>query len=195
MELIQMFATALVTIGLLADVGIPMIEGTWEIIKEAANVYQENIMPVRKQFSSALYNAYDAPAKNALVEYLKSAGHTIEDDTENYTAADVISTKKDCTYYNEAEIKLAWTGDWPTDWEEIRILERKTRLLEKYEDADGVLNFYIFRKDLKQAWRIKDTSLTKDRLREAYGRNIVKGEQFYHIPYTEATLINIGEAA
>ena len=39
MELIQMFATTLVTIGLLADVGIPMIEGTWEIIKAAANVY------------------------------------------------------------------------------------------------------------------------------------------------------------
>jgi hypothetical protein len=39
MELIQMLATTLVTIGLLAEVGIPMIEGTWEIIKEAANVY------------------------------------------------------------------------------------------------------------------------------------------------------------
>ena len=39
MELMQMFATALVTIGLLAEVGVPMIEGTWEIIKEAANVY------------------------------------------------------------------------------------------------------------------------------------------------------------
>jgi len=39
MELIQIIATALVTVGLLSEVGIPMIEGTWEIIKEAANVY------------------------------------------------------------------------------------------------------------------------------------------------------------
>ena len=39
MELIQMLATTLDTLGLLAEVGIPMIEGTWVIIKEAANVY------------------------------------------------------------------------------------------------------------------------------------------------------------
>ena len=82
-------------------------------------------------------------------------------------------------------------GDWPTHWAEIRIPERKGRLIEKYEGENGVLNFYVFRKDLKQVWRIKDTSLTKDRLREAYGRNIVKGEKFYHIPYTEAELINV----
>ena len=67
----------------------------------------------------------------------------------------------------------------------------KGRLLDKYEGENGVLNFYIFRNDMKQAWRIKDTSLTKDRLREAQGRNILKGEQFYHIPYTEAELINV----
>jgi hypothetical protein len=149
----------------------------------------------RKQFSTALYNAYDAPAKDTLVEHLKSVGHEITDASENYSAADVISTKDNYTYFNEAEIKVSWSGDWPSHWVDIRIPERKTRLLKKYEGSNGVLNFYIFRKDLKQAWRIKDTSLTKDRLREAYGRNIVKGEQFYHIPYTEATLINIGEAA
>jgi hypothetical protein len=152
------------------------------------------MMPVRKQFSTALYNAYDTPAKETLVTYLKSVGHEIIDTKENYTV-DVVSTKEDYTYLNEAEVKIAWSGDWPTHWEDIRIPERKTRLLERYEGDNGVLNFYIFRKDLKQAWRIKDTSLTKDRLREAYGRNIIKGERFYHIPYTEATLINIGEAA
>jgi hypothetical protein len=125
--------------------------------------------PTRKQFSRALYEAYDGPAKTALVQYLQNAGHEIE----------------------SAEVKLAWDGDWPTHWKDIRILERKSRLIEKYEGENGVLNFYIFRKDLKQAWRIKDTSLTKDRLGEAKGRNILKGELFYHVPYTEAELINI----
>ena len=147
-------------------------------------------MGTRKQFSRALYDAYDAPAKTTLVQYLQSVGHEITDTEENYFV-DVVSTKKDYTYFNEAEVKVAWSGDWPTHWEEIRIPERKGRLLEKYEGEKGVLNFYVFRKDLKQVWRIKDTSLTKDRLREAYGRNIVKGEKFYHIPYTEAELINV----
>lgn len=146
--------------------------------------------PTRKQFSRALYDAYDAPAKDTLVKYLESAGHEITNTDENYYV-DVVSTKKDYTYFNEAEVKLAWSGNWPTDWKDIRIPERKGRLLEKYEGEKGVLNFYIFRKDMKQAWRIKDTSLTPDRLREAHGRNILKGEQFYHIPYTEAELVNL----
>jgi len=145
---------------------------------------------IKRQFSKALYDAYDAPAKTTLVQYLQSVGHEITNAEENYNV-DVVSTKKDYTYFNEAEVKVAWSGDWPTHWAEIRIPERKGRLIEKYEGENGVLNFYVFRKDLKQVWRIKDTSLTKDRLREAYGRNIVKGEKFYHIPYTEAELINV----
>jgi hypothetical protein len=147
-------------------------------------------MGTRKQFSRALYDAYDAPAKTTLVQYLQSVGHEITNAEEDYNV-DVVSTKKDYTYFNEAEVKVAWSGDWPTHWAEIRIPERKGRLIEKYEGENGVLNFYVFRKDLKQVWRIKDTSLTKERLREAYGRNIVKGEKFYHIPYTEAELINV----
>ena len=147
-------------------------------------------MGTRKQFSRALYEAYDGPAKEKLAEYLTGAGHEITDMKENYNV-DIVSTKKDYTYFNEAEVKLAWKGDWPTDWKDIRIPERKGRLLAKYEGENGVLNFYIFRKDMKQAWRIKDTSLTEDRLREAHGRNILKGELFYHIPYTEAELINV----
>jgi|TARA_R100000951_G_scaffold104229_1_gene97298 hypothetical protein len=147
-------------------------------------------MGTRKQFSRALYEAYDAPAKDKLTAYLVDAGHEIETAEENYYV-DIVSKKKDYTYFNEAEVKLAWKGEWPTDWKDIRIPERKGRLLEKYEGENGVLNFYIFRKDMKQAWRIKDTSLTDDRLREAYGRNILKGELFYHIPYTEAELINV----
>lgn len=147
-------------------------------------------MGTRKQFSRALYDAYDGPAKATLVQYLQSVGHEIINTEENYNV-DVVSTKVDYTYFNEAEVKVAWSGDWPTHWEDIRIPERKGRLLEKYEGENGVLNFYVFRKDLKQVWRIKDTSLTKDRLREAYGRNIIKGEKFYHIPYTEAELINV----
>ena len=153
------------------------------------------MVKVKNKFRRDWYNRYDSPAKQTLAQYLESVGHEITDTSENYTAADVISTKDGLTYFNEAEVKVSWKAEWPTEWAEIRIPERKTRLLDKYEGADGVLNFYVFRNDRKQVWRIKDTSLTKERLREAKGRNITKGEHFYHIPYNEATLINIGEAA
>ena len=87
---------------------------------------------VRKQFNRALYEAYDAPARNALVFYLEDNGHTIVNNEENYNVG-VISQKGAYTYYNEAEVKTAWKGDWPSHWAEVRIPERKQRLLEMYK--------------------------------------------------------------
>ena len=147
-------------------------------------------MAVRKKFSRALYEAYDKEAKDSLIKLLKSRGHTIVTQKENY-AVDVVSQKEGYTYFNEAEVKVAWDGDWPPSWRDIRIPERKQRLLDKYEGENGVLNFYVFRKDLKQVWRIKDTCLTQDSLGEARGRNIRKGELFFHIPYTNAQLLEL----
>jgi hypothetical protein len=146
--------------------------------------------PVRKAFNRALYEAYDKKAKDALVSHLKSKDHVIVNTEENYFV-DVVSQKHGLTFLNEAEVKVAWSGDWPTNWKEIRIPERKQRLLDKYEGDDGVLNFYVFREDLKQAWRIKDTLLTKESLGEAKGRYIRPGELFFHIPYTKAELVQL----
>ena len=147
-------------------------------------------MVERKRFSRALYEAYDGPAKDALVSLLKGRGHTIVNTEENYYV-DVVSQKGGYTYFNEAEVKVAWDGDWPTHWSEIRIPERKQRLLDKHGSENGVLNFYVFRKDMKQAWRIKDTLLTKESLGTAKGRYIRKGELFFHIPYTSAELVEL----
>jgi|TARA_R110000782_G_scaffold134055_1_gene226409 hypothetical protein len=147
-------------------------------------------MTVKHKFSRALYEAYDSQAKDALVSYLEKKDHVIVNSEENYSV-DIISQKHGYTYFNEAEVKVAWGGDWPSHWKEIRIPERKQRLLSKYRGEKGVLNFYVFRKDLKQVWRIKDTLLTRDSLGEAKGRYIKPGELFFHIPYTEAELINL----
>ena len=146
--------------------------------------------PVRKNFNRALYNAYDGPAKDKLVKHLTNKGHVIVNTEENY-AVDVVTQKHGYTYFNEAEVKVAWSGDWPTHWTEIRIPERKHRLLDKYQGENGVLNFYVFDKDLTKAWRIKDTLLKRESLKEAKGRYIQKGELFFHIPYVEAELVMI----
>ena len=146
------------------------------------------MQPVRKQFNRALYEAYDTQAKDALTAYLTKKAHVLVNTEENYHV-DVISQKHGFTYFNEAEVKVAWEGDWPEHWKEIRIPERKQRLLDKYQGENGVLNFYVFRKDLKEAWRIRDYLLTKESLAEAKGRYIRKGELFFHIPFTNAELI------
>jgi hypothetical protein len=149
---------------------------------------------VKRPFSKALYDAYDGKAKDRLAAYLESVGHTIVSTKEDYNV-DVVSQKGDYTYFNEAEVKTGWKGDWNTNWVEIRLPERKGRLVKLYKQQNGVLNFYIFRADMKQAWRIKDNLLTQDGLKEAKGRYITKGEKFFHIPYTDAELITLDKEA
>ena len=141
----------------------------------------------RKPFSSNLYGKYDGIAKDTLTSHLESEGHTLVNNEESF-AADLVTQKDGETYFNEAEVKTAWKSNWPSHWTEIRIPERKKKLLSKHTDN---LKFYVFRDDMKQAWCIDSTQLTDDKLKEANGRNILKGEQFYHIPYVEAELINV----
>ena len=141
-----------------------------------------------RKFKKDVYDKVDAPCKKALIKYLELQGHSIVQSKEDYNA-DVVSEKDGITYYNEAEVKVAWTNDWPSHWAEIRIPERKKRLVKMYAEQNGVLNFYVFRKDMKQAWRIKDTCLTEESLAEAKGKYIRKGEKFFHIPYTNAELV------
>ena len=149
-------------------------------------------MSVRKKFSKQMYDMVDGPSKEALVKILEEQGHTIVDTSETFYA-DVVSEKAGITYYNEVEVKLGWkpTGEyvWNPAWTEVRIPERKKRLLEKYQNDTGVLNFYILSGNYQYAWRIKDTQLTEEGLKEAKGRWIKKGEKFFHIPYKEAELI------
>ena len=140
---------------------------------------------IKRPFSKKLYETYDNAAKEKLIKFLSNNGHTILSDKEDYNA-DVVSEKDGI---NEAEVKVAWTNDWPSHWAEIRIPERKKRLVKMYAEQNGVLNFYVFRKDMKQAWRIKDTCLTEESLAEAKGKYIRKGEKFFHIPYTNAELV------
>jgi hypothetical protein len=146
--------------------------------------------PVRKAFSRSMYDMVDTPAKEALTSILEKRGHTIVATKEDYFA-DVKSTKNGLDYFSEAEVKLGWKGTWNPDWKEIRIPERKSRLLEKYKETSGVLNFYVFRADMAYVWRIKDSQLTDNCLKTAKGRWIKPGEKFFHIPYKDAELIKV----
>ena len=98
---------------------------------------------IKRPFSKALYDAYDKPARETLAAYLEGQGHTVVSNEEDYNV-DLVTQNNGFTYFNEVEVKTAWKGDLPTHWAEIRIPERKKRLLEKHQGVDGVLNFYIF---------------------------------------------------
>ena len=144
-------------------------------------------VPVRKPFEKHLYDRFDNPAKSALVSILENEGHDIPNLKENYYA-DVESIKDDVTHYSEAEVKQGWDEDWPEHWTEIRIPERKTRLLKKY---DYNVTFYVFNKHIDRCWRITGAQLKTCEIKEAKGRYIRKGEMFFHVPYLEAELVEV----
>ena len=139
-------------------------------------------------FSRQRYEASDAPAKDIVIEYLMRNGHKIIDSDEDFSV-DIKSEKNDNKYFSEVEIKYGWKGDWNPYWKEIRIPYRKHKLINKVTDSNGFFNFYILRSDLKAAWRIKDNVVAESEVKEARGRNIIKGEHFFHIPYEKAELI------
>lgn len=143
---------------------------------------------VYKPFNRKLYDKHDNVAKEAVLRLLRSHGHEVvsAEETKN---VDLITTKNGKTYHSEAEVKTAWKSEWPDSWLDIRIPERKKRLLKGVDNT--YLNFYILNNDKTQAWLIVGSALTEDRLKVAFGRNIMKGERFFHIPVSDARLVDI----
>ena len=150
-------------------------------------------MTVRKPFDKALYDVADTKAKKHMVGWLKEQGYTNIATNETYYF-DIICTVEDLPrLLYEVEIKYSWKGDWPDSWREIRIPERKRRLLDKWkeESPDDVLTFVVFRDDCKKAWHIDGATLLECEVKEAPNRNIRKGEKFFHIPTSDAYLVDM----
>ena len=151
-------------------------------------------MTVRKPFDKALYDVADTKAKKHMVGWLKEQGYTNIATNETYYF-DIVCTVDDANprLLYEVEIKYSWKGDWPDSWREIRIPERKRRLLDKWKEEcpDDVLTFVVFRDDCKKAWHIDGATLLECEVREAPNRNIRKGEKFFHIPTSDAYLMDM----
>ena len=146
-----------------------------------------------RKFQPQSYEENDSKAKTAIKSYLESNGHTILDMKEDYSF-DIKSEKNGGMYFSEVEMKNQWTGDWNPKWTEIRIPYRKFKLVNKYKEMQGdntYCNFFVIRQDAAQAWRIKDFQLTEECVKEIWLVNARRKEYFFHIPYTEAELINL----
>ena len=152
---------------------------------------------MRKPFNKALYDVADTKAKKQMVSWLKDHDHsniTTIDTNETFYFDIVCMVDGDLPrLLYEVEIKYSWKGDWPDSWEEIRIPERKRRLLDKWqEECPGdLLTFVVFRKDCQKAWHIDGSALLECDVREVSNRNIQKGEKFFHIPTSDAYLMDM----
>ena len=151
-------------------------------------------MTVKKQFDKALYDVADKAAKDAMVTWLKENDHT-NINTNETTYFDIVSTVAPDLprHLYEVEVKYSWRTPWPDTWKEIRIPYRKKRLLDKWKDEcyNDLLTFVVFRNDCSQAWFMDGDTVLNAEVKEASNRNIRKGEQFFHIPMSDAYLVDM----
>ena len=144
---------------------------------------------IKKSFDKALYDVADAKAKECMIGWLKEKDHAHIKSNET-TFFDIISFVDHGLprHLYEVEIKYSWRSDWPDSWEEIRIPYRKLRLLNKWKEdcPEALLPFVVFNHDCTRAWHIDGNTLLEAEVKEAYNRNIPKGEKFFHV--------NVGDA-
>ena len=148
-----------------------------------------------RKFDKESYKANDQKAKDAMSNYLYQQGYSDIEQREDYFFD--ISAKKDKNYFFEVEIKNQWSNIWPSSWKEVRIPERKQRLINKWkkEFKDHDLIFVVFNTDCSKAWfmdgdLVGESTIGKIQNSTRIGEPHLQ-EPFFHIPYQEAELINI----
>ena len=140
---------------------------------------------MRKPFSKDEYDKADVPAKKHMIGWLnKNIPDLIIKSDENY-GFDIRGhlDSNSNNYFYEVEVKWGWEGEWPPHWKELRIPYRKKRLLDKWQKdySEDDLTFVVFRSDFKKAWHVPADILLESEVKEAYNKNIAKGEKFFHI--------------
>jgi hypothetical protein len=144
----------------------------------------------RKEFENNLYQTYDPMAKKALSRLLRKRGHEVLDTKENF-GADIKAKINGKEHYCEVEVKRGWEGKWPMHWTDVRIPERKQRLLKQHSEDLSRLSFFVFAMDMQRVWRIPAKYLTRDLLKHVYSPNIAEEELFFCVPLIYARLYEV----
>ena len=150
-----------------------------------------------RPFDRQSYKENDARAKKAMVNYLTANKFNDIIDKEDYYF-DVSANKKNRKFFFEVEIKNQWDTYWPESWKEVRIPQRKQRLINRKEKdyPQHELYFVIFNTDCSQAWFIEDKDVDATSVGKIQNSKRPKdsphlAEPFFHIPVDKANLIQI----
>lgn len=144
----------------------------------------------RKPFDRKLYNEVNDLSIKAVKKYLKAAGHKIISTKEKY-AADIETSFNGTRHLIEVEVRMGWTGDWPSNWPNVRVPERKKKLLDQSEREEKPLTFLYLNRDFTKAWKVDGDVVKDSPLEEVPNRFVAKGEYFFIIPVTKATMVNL----
>jgi hypothetical protein len=161
-----------------------------------------------RRFRLDSYKRNDAKAKTALSIHLINEGYFIEELKEDYKFDLSVSIDKETQFGTlpfqelyEVEIKNQWGDKWNPDWTEIRIPERKKRLITLWRKdyPERPFTFVILNTTVDQGWFIPAETVEKSRVGTIQNSRRIGSphlkEPFFHIPMEQAVLkkLNINE--
>ena len=129
-------------------------------------------------FNKQAYLACDSKAKEAVRAFLDSKG-ILTNIKEDY-GPDIQSW---ISVSHEVEIKSSWEDVWPANWTTVHIPYRK----KKYLDGGRRIAFWV----LNKAWHIEGKHMKEEYVRNIPNRRYPEGENFYDIPVSLCSLINL----
>ena len=152
-----------------------------------------------RKFDINSYKKNDERAKEAIINYLKESNYKDIESIENYSF-DVTANKDNIFYLFEVEIKNQWIDVWDWRWKEIRIPERKQKLIDRwkgtwYYESKFIFTFVVFNTDCTQAWFIDATDVDQSFVGTIQNSKRIGSphlkEPFFHIPIEQAELKKI----
>ena len=137
---------------------------------------------VRKPFEQDLFNAFDAPAKQAVSKYIESVSDVLVQSNPDQYGVDLLIIKGD-KVLGTAEVEVR---QWiECRFSTIHVLQRK----QKYFN-DRTL-FFALAKDLKSAHWIETNKIDKHPLIEVSNYKVASGELFFDVPINEFVRIEL----
>ena len=137
-------------------------------------------MSLTKAFEQDLHDKYDAPAKEAVANYLTRLGFEVTPNPDKYGVDLLVTRNGSGIGVVEVEVRQ-WTPNCP--FPTIHVPERKTKFF------NGNSLFFALTKDMGKAYWIESKDILKHPLKEVRNVKVTSGEYFFDVPTTEFNFV------
>jgi hypothetical protein len=135
-----------------------------------------------KTFEQDLHDKYDAPAKEAVANYLTKLGYEILPNPDKYGVDLLVNHNGIGIGVIEVEVRQ-WSPVCP--FPTIHVPSRKTKFF------NGNSLFFALTKNMEHAYWIESKEILKHPMKEVRNVKVAVGELFYDVPTSEFNFVEL----
>lgn len=139
-------------------------------------------MSLVKAFEQDLHDKYDAPAKEAVANYLAKLGYEILPNPDRYGVDLLVLDNHKVIGVVEVEVRQ-WQPVCP--FPTIHVPTRKTKFF------NGKALFFALTHDMQHAYWIEAKDILKHPMKEVRNVKVTSGELFYDVPTNEFNFVEL----